>query len=208
VRTNNLRHRKKIYLVRHAQSEFNEKGIFQGRLDSDLTPLGFVQARMVAKALSGEGIEVIIASPQRRAYKTALVIGDVLGIGVELEERIREMSFGMLEGRNFWELFEERRDVMVKWLKDPTKHPLTGQEPVELFERRVSSFLEELKVRREERIAVVGHGGTLHAMVCLALGLGLDKLWHIHMDNASISLLEWDGENFKVAYLNRLCHLT
>ncbi len=197
---------KRIYLVRHAQSEFNERGIFQGRLDSDLTPLGFVQARMVAKFLEKEGIESIITSPQRRAYKTALTIGDVLGIEPEVEERIREMSFGILEGRSFWELLREERDMMISWLRDPVRNPLPDQEPVELFEKRVLSFLEDLLGRKEKRIAVVGHGGTLHALICLALGLGLDKLWQVHMDNTGVSLLEYDG-NFRLVYLNRTDHL-
>ncbi len=199
--------RKYIYLVRHAQSEFNEKGIFQGRLDSDLTPLGFVQARLVAKFLADEGVEVVISSPQRRAYKTALTISDVLDIDLEVDERIKEMSFGVLEGKNFWELFEKERDMMTSWLKNPVKFPLPTQEPMEAFEKRVLSFLEDLKGRKENRIAVVGHGGTLHAMVCLSLGLGLEKLWQVHMDNTGVSLLEMEGDSFRLAYLNRLCHL-
>ena len=199
--------RKKIYLVRHAQSEFNEKGIFQGRLDSDLTPLGFVQARLVAKFLAGEGIELVITSPQRRAYKTALTVSDVLDVRLEVDGRIREMSFGILEGKNFWELFEKEKEMMTSWLRDPVSSPLPTQEPMELFEERILSFLEDLKMKKENRIAVVGHGGTLHALVCLSLGFGLEKLWRVHMDNTGVSLLEMEGDNFRLVYLNRLCHL-
>ncbi len=199
--------RKCIYLIRHAQSEFNEKGIFQGRLDSDLTPLGFVQARLVAKFLEGEGIEKIVTSPQRRAYKTALTIGDVLGIEPEIDERIREMSFGVLEGRNFWELFDQERDMMMGWLKNPVENPLPTQESMELFEKRILSFIEDLISWKEESIAVVGHGGTLHGIVCLSLGLGLERLWKIHMDNTGVSLLLYEDGKFSLSYLNRLCHL-
>ena len=199
--------KKRIYLIRHAQSEFNEKGIFQGRLDSDLTPLGFVQARLVAKFLEGEGIEAVISSPQRRAYKTALTIGDILGLEPEVDERIREMSFGVLEGRNFWELFNEQREMMISWLKNPVRDPLPTQESMESFEKRLLSFIEDIKDRREKSIAVVGHGGTLHGMVCLTLGLGLENLWSVHMDNTGVSLLEYDKEKFHLVYLNRLCHL-
>ncbi len=198
--------KKRIYLIRHAQSEFNEKGIFQGRLDSDLTPLGFVQARMVAKFLEGEGIEALISSPQRRAYKTALMVGDLLGLEVEVDERIREMSFGVLEGRNFWELFNERKDMMMGWLKNPVRNPLPTQEPMEAFEKRLFSFIEYIKAREEKKIAIVGHGGTLHGIVCLALGLGLENLWCVHMDNTGVTLLEYEGR-FRLSYLNRLCHL-
>ncbi len=198
---------KNVYLVRHAQSEYNEKGIFQGRLDSDLTPLGFVQARLCAQELSDKGIRVIYSSPQRRAYKTALTIGDLLGLDVIVDERIREMSFGVLEGRHFWSMVEENGQMFRNWLKNPVKHPLPTQEDMGEFEKRVRSFLEDIKNSEHENILVVAHGGTLHALVCLATGLGLENNWNIHMDNTGISLLSYDGERFYLRYLNRTCHL-
>jgi len=197
---------KRIYLIRHAQSELNEKGVFQGRLDSDLTPLGFVQARMVASFLQREKVDAVITSPQRRAYKTALTIGDVLAVEVEVDERLREMSFGVLEGKRFWDLFREDSALMRSWLADPLRNPLPTQESMWSFEKRVLSFLEALLDRPEERIAVVGHGGTLHAILCLSLGLDLSRLWWFHIDNTGVSLLEYDG-TFRLVYTNRLCHL-
>ena len=197
---------KEIYLVRHAQSDLNERGVFQGRLDSDLTPLGFVQARLTARFLEDKGIERLVSSPQRRALKTALVIGDVLGLEVEVDERLREMSFGDLEGKKFLDLLEEDRNTILSWLRDPVRYPLPTQEPMDLFEKRVASLLEDLMRSEEKVIALVGHGGTLHAIVCLATGIGLEKIWRIHMDNASVSLIRYDGR-FRIAYLNRTCHL-
>ncbi|WP_461829558.1 histidine phosphatase family protein [Aquifex sp.] len=198
---------KKIYLIRHAQSEYNEKGIFQGRLDSDLTPLGFVQSRLLVNRFKREKPQIIFTSPQRRAYKTALTLSDVLQIPLVVEERIREMSFGVLEGNHFWTMFEENKEMILNWLKDPVKHPLPTQEDMGEFEKRIRSFLEDLIQRKEEVIAVVGHGGTLHGLVCLALGIGLEKMWHIHMDNTGVSLLEYDGERFYLKELNDTCHL-
>ncbi len=197
---------KEIYLVRHAQSELNEKGVFQGRLDSDLTPLGFVQARLTASFLRERGIQRIVSSPQRRALKTALTIGDVLGLDVEVDERLKEMSFGDLEGKGFRDLTEEERSMVLRWLENPVRYPLPTQEPLELFEKRVSSFLEDLLGWKEERIAVVGHGGSLQAIVCIATGIGLENLWRIHMDNAGVSLIRYEG-SFRIVFLNRRCHL-
>ncbi|WP_029551336.1 histidine phosphatase family protein [Thermocrinis jamiesonii] len=199
--------KKLIYLVRHAQSEFNEKGIFQGRLDSDLTPLGFVQARMCAEFLKDKGIQLIISSPQRRAYKTAQTISDVLDIPLKVDERIREMSFGVFEGKHFWSLVEENKETFLNWLKDPITYPLPTQENMKEFENRVKSFLEDLISLPQNRLCVVAHGGTLHAIVCLTVGLSLNNLWNIHMDNTGISLLEFDGDRFHLRLLNSLCHL-
>jgi len=198
---------KRIYLLRHAQSEFNEKGIFQGSLDSDLTPLGYVQARMAGMHIRNWGIKRIISSPQRRAFKTALTVGDILGIEVEVDNRIREISFGELEGKRFVDLLEEMGEVLRRWLKDPLNNPLPTQEPMDKFSERITSFLEDIKKAREDSILIVAHGGTLHALICLATGLGLENMWNIHKDNASISCLEYYEGKFYLRYLNRICHL-
>ena len=198
---------KRIYLIRHAQSEYNEKGIFQGRLDSDLTPLGFVQARLLTGYFQKEKPDIIFTSPQRRAYKTALTLSDILGVKLIVDERIREMSFGVLEGNHFWTMFEENKKMILDWLKNPVENPLPTQEDMKLFEKRISAFLEEIIRRREKCIAVVGHGGTLHGLVCLALNIGLEKMWHIHMDNTGITILDYDGERFHLRELNNTCHL-
>uniref|UniRef100_A0A7C2V9Y0 Histidine phosphatase family protein n=1 Tax=Hydrogenobacter sp. TaxID=2152829 RepID=A0A7C2V9Y0_9AQUI len=197
---------KNIYLLRHAQSEYNEKGIFQGRLDSDLTPLGFVQARLSAQEFLGKEIEVIYSSPQRRAYKTALTIADLLGLEVIVDERIREMSFGNYEGKKFWDLVEEEGHIFRAWLSNPVRNPLPTQENMEDFSKRVKSFLEDVINGPYKNLLVVAHGGTLHAMVCLATGLGLENLWNIHMDNTGFTLLSYNSGRFELKYLNRLCH--
>ncbi len=198
---------KKIYLLRHAQSEYNEKGIFQGSLDSDLTPLGYVQARLIAMHIKDFGIEKIISSPQRRAYKTALTIADFLGIDVETDNRIREISFGKLEGRKFLELMEEMGDDLKNWLRNPVKNPLPSQEPMDNFKSRVEDFLESIKNLNYKNILIVAHGGTLHALICLALDIGLENMWNIHKDNTGLSCISYDGRRFKLDFLNRLCHL-
>ncbi len=197
---------KNLYLLRHAQSEYNEKGIFQGRLDSDLTPLGFVQARLVAQELSDKGIDIIYSSPQRRAYKTALAVADVLGLEVIVDERIREMSFGEYEGRHFWRLMEEEGELLRAWLSNPVENPLPTQEDMESFKNRVESFLMDILQERHTSILIVAHGGTLHAIVCLSLGLGLENLWNIHMDNTGITHLRYNSGRFELKHLNRLCH--
>lgn len=197
---------KNLYLLRHAQSEYNERGIFQGRLDSDLTPLGFVQARLVAQDFLDKNIEIIYSSPQRRAYKTALMVADILGLDVVVDERIREMSFGEYEGKHFWTLMEKEGELFRAWLSNPLKNPLPTQENMENFRERVESFLKDILNGNYKSILIVAHGGTLHALVCLAIGLGLENLWNIHMDNTGITQLSYNSGRFELKHLNRLCH--
>ncbi|MGB9873967.1 MAG: histidine phosphatase family protein, partial [Hydrogenobacter sp.] len=119
----------------------------------------------------------------------------------------REMSFGEYEGRHFWSMLEENRELFLNWLANPLKNPLPTQESMEELEKRVKSFLEEIKESPYENILIVAHGGTLHALICLSVGLGLENLWNIHMDNTGITELRIDKNKAQIGYLNRLCHV-
>lgn len=198
---------RRLFLIRHAQSELNQKGIFQGKLDSDLTPLGFVQARLLASSLMREEIHLVISSPQRRAYKTAQTVSDVLDVPLIVDENIREMSFGELEGKEFLKVAQEYGDKIKLWLKNPIENPLPTQEPMKDFECRIRNFLESLRELKEENIAIVAHGGSLQAFLCIVLDLGIENMWRVHMDNTGVSLLEYANGKFALAYLNRTCHL-
>lgn len=60
----------KLYLTRHGETEWNEKGIIQGWGDSPLTALGIKQAEWLRDRMKDIHIDVIYASPIGRAYNT------------------------------------------------------------------------------------------------------------------------------------------
>ena len=93
---------KKLYLLRHGQTEFNVKKLVQGRCDSPLTDLGRKQAGMAAAWLKGHGVvpDKVVSSPPRRAMDTAqLVATELLGpdAAVESCEGIIERCYGSFE---------------------------------------------------------------------------------------------------------------
>lgn len=73
-----------IYLVRHGETVWNLSGRLQGHLDSPLTAAGVEQARAVSRVLRHEISDVhqvcIETSPLGRAYETAKVIAEGIGI--------------------------------------------------------------------------------------------------------------------------------
>ncbi len=198
---------KTIYLVRHAQSEYNEKGIFQGKLDSDLTPNGYIQARFTGKFFENKKIDIIFSSPQKRALKTAYSISDIIDRPIIIDERIRELSFGIFEGKKFFDMLIEHKDLMEKWLLDPIENSLPTQEPTESFKERIESFLNHIINIDQKNIIVVSHGGFLHGFLCTILGIPLNKLWNFHTDNTGISKIFFDGVSFSIKYLNDTSHL-
>ena len=93
---------KKLYLLRHGQTEFNVKKLVQGRCDSPLTDLGRQQAGMAAAWLKGHGVvpDKVVSSPLGRAMDTAqLVACELLGPDAAAEpwEGIIERCYGSFE---------------------------------------------------------------------------------------------------------------
>ena len=69
-------YRKIIYLIRHGQTEFNDKNIFRGHLDIPLNSYGNSQAESIGKILKVINFDVIYSSPLTRAKKTAEIINE------------------------------------------------------------------------------------------------------------------------------------
>ena len=200
---------KKLFLCRHGESEYNAKGIIQGHIDTYLTAKGIVQAKLAGEFLKIFNIQKIYTSDLRRAYQTATIIGDILGIEPQVDERIREMNFGDWEGRSYDEIFISNKEEWEKWLKNPVACPLPSQEEFHKFEERIKDFLNDIKKQKEERVLIVGHGGSIQGMICIETGIGLENLWALRHTNTGISLLEYDNPhiNAVLKFFNYSHHL-
>jgi broad specificity phosphatase PhoE len=98
-----------IIFVRHGETEWNRQGLIQGSVETDLNETGHAQAKFVADLLARQDIEWrdyhIVVSPQKRAQQTAGYILNALGRDMDsVEPRVRELGFGIWEGKPFWEL--------------------------------------------------------------------------------------------------------
>lgn len=199
--------RKSIYLIRHGESEFNAKKIVQGHLDTFLTERGASQARYAGEYLKGKNIKKIVSSDLTRAKQTAQIIGEVIGLEVSTDSRIREMKFGVWEGMSYEYIHKNHMKDFYNWLSNPVKYPIPKQEDVVSFEWRLKSFLEDIKKCREESILVVGHGGSIQGILCIAFGVSMENLWRMRHDNTGISLIESVKGNLNVKFVNISFHL-
>jgi broad specificity phosphatase PhoE len=92
----------RIYLVRHGQNQDNADGILNGHRDQPLTDIGITQAHEIADKLHVIGIQFdkVYVSPLRRAYKTAEIITDTLGLPKpEVMLELIERDFGVMTGK-------------------------------------------------------------------------------------------------------------
>lgn len=199
--------RKHIFLMRHGESEYNAKKMVQGHIDTSLTEKGILQAKYAGEFLKGSNIKKVISSDLKRAHQTALTVAEVLKVPVVVDSRIREMHFGTWEGLSYDHIYKNHLEDFYNWLANPVKHPLPKQEDINHFEKRLRSFLEDIRNHDEDNILVVGHGGSVQGLLCIAMELGMENLWKFKHNNTGISLIETAGKTLSVRFINMSYHL-
>lgn len=150
----------KIFLVRHGQDTDNAAGILNGRRDTELTGLGRQQAKQVAEKLRDNGIQIIYASPLRRAYETARIIAEKLGIDeVIVDEHLIEREFGILTGKLLVDIPKYTDKILPA---DRVNYFLEveGAEDFPTLLKRGKKILQEIKQRHPDNknILIVTHG--------------------------------------------------
>jgi probable phosphoglycerate mutase len=94
-----------FWFLRHGETDWNARGLSQGNVDIPLNETGLAQAQSAASLLRNRGITSIISSPLSRAKDTADFIAQELGLCVNIDEGLREVSFGVQEGKPMSEWF-------------------------------------------------------------------------------------------------------
>lgn len=100
-----------IYFIRHGETDWNKQGLIQGSIETELDPLGLQQVQAVANALAQKRDELsqfqFVCSPQHRAQQTMGFIAAAQPRDpslIKTEPRVRELGFGIWEGKPYWEL--------------------------------------------------------------------------------------------------------
>ncbi|MFH1146028.1 MAG: histidine phosphatase family protein [bacterium] len=149
----------KIFLVRHGQDMDNAAGILNGRRDTELTEVGREQAKKVAEKLRNNKVQIIYASPLRRAYETARIIGTILGIDeIIADEHLMEREFGILTGKPVSDIPKYTDKILQA---DQVNYFLEveGAEDFPTLLVRGRKILQEIRQRHpSENVLIVTHG--------------------------------------------------
>lgn len=200
----------KLYLVRHGETLWNKKRIFQGKKDSALTDVGMEQALMLGAYLQNNEIEVdeIYSSPLGRAYNTAKFIFP--NRDIVTDERLAEMGFGLWEGKDILDIQAEAEENYYNFfhkahLYDEKKHK--GESFSEV-EERVKEFLAMLIDNyKGKTVIVVSHGLLLKVLMKAIKNETLEMFWKTEVfNNTSLSLLEYNN-TWEIKYISKLEHL-
>lgn len=154
---------RRIFLIRHCQSQANAEGRIEGKGDSPLSPEGRAQAKAVATFVAAQGIDeaILIASSQMRAHETAAAIGEACGWSHIQDHRIREGELGWMEDLPYVEVGRHMRE---RGLTELTHH-VHGGESLEAVGERLWEALEAAMAGNEATIILVSHGYAIQALL-------------------------------------------
>jgi alpha-ribazole phosphatase len=192
----------RLLLVRHAEPEDDARGRCYGRLDVGLSPAGLAQAAALGAAFGDLGPTAVVSSPARRALDTASRIGAAV-----VDERLRELDFGELEGRTYAEIERERPELFARWMRTPTEVVFSGGEGFEDLRDRACAAAAALRAEHAgEHVAVVAHGGVVRAILAEALGLPSRAIFRLDVGHARLSVVDWFDDEPVVRLLNGSPH--
>ena len=180
---------KRLYLLRHGQTEFNVKKLVQGRCDSPLTDLGRKQAGMAAAWLKSHDVvpDKVVSSPLGRAMDTAqLVATELLGPDAAVEpcEGIIERSYGSFE--------EGPHDALPTDVWDPGEDlvPFGGEGSKALQERMVATLTNLISAEDIEILLAVSHGSASRQFIKAAAPEGFEL--PAKLPNCAIMIFDFD----------------
>ena len=156
-----------LYIIRHGETSWNQMRKIQGATDIPLNESGIRLAKITGEKLADVHFDAAFSSPLQRAYKTAeLVLGN-RDISIETDERLQEISFGVLEGTQILQV--DPAHPFYNFFADPYHYvPARDGESIYDICERTHRFYTDLIQRpqlQDKTVLIAAHGCTVRALL-------------------------------------------
>jgi broad specificity phosphatase PhoE len=189
---------KKLYLFRHGETNWNAENRCQFSIDTELNEIGIQQAKLNAELLKNFGIEYIYSSPLKRAYKTAKILADAIGINLKTVDGLKELAGGDCEGMlkcdmmslvgtDNYEKFSHSRNEGMNF-----RMP-NGESKIEMRERIFNTISAICNETEYSTIGIASHGFALREFI-----RATDYEDDSGLKNCECIEAEFNGKNFKI----------
>lgn len=192
----------RIYLVRHGETELNQKKCYYGHMDVGLSEKGVKQAKAIGAFFRNHSFDVVVSSPLIRAVKTAEYILGGREQKIVVDERLSEQNFGIFEGFTYEQLLERYPDEFQSWNQNFSGYRIPGGESFSDVRDRIDNYLKEL-TGRDGTMLLVAHKGTLGHFLASSLGLPLEGYWNFVFEQGSYSCIDYEDGYAIIRKLNQ-----
>lgn len=179
---------KKLYFVRHGESEWNVQDKVCGRTEVPLTDRGREQAMETGKLVSSMNIKIdeILYSPLSRAADTARAISDMTGIPAIVEPRLIEQCFGKYEG------ITPRTREDFQLAKQQFVNSYEGGESMLKLAQRIYNLLDDLK-QSDKTYMLVAHNGIARVVKSYFDDMTNEEYGKFSVKNCSVTEFDFEA---------------
>jgi broad specificity phosphatase PhoE len=186
-----------FWLIRHGETDWNLEGLYQGQADIPLNATGLRQARETAQKMAeaDKPFNALYSSPLQRALQTASETAGLLGLTIQIDERLKEIDQGEWTGKNYRSVvaqFNQADPARADGMLSAAYQRAPGGESVTEVAARVAACADEIASRHPgETVLIFSHGLALATLYCKVRGLGLDEIYHHIPQNGSALVIDW-----------------
>lgn len=187
----------RIFLLRHAHSVANARGILAGRIPQmPLSQIGVEQRVRLEQRLAGAKFDQIISSPIQRCIETVQIFNGQL----EVIDDFQEVDYGDWSGRKLSSLM--RNKAWQEVYKSPASIRFPNGETLPEVQTRAIKGLDLYLKPKAKNILISTHSDVVKVLVLHALGTHLNSIDKLQINNASISIIERDKSGLRVLRVN------
>ncbi len=174
-----------IYIIRHGQTELNNKKALQGRSDHPLNDTGIAQAQEAAAMLQGIKFDAVYSSPLIRAVQTAKILAPELE--PIIDERLIEMDYGPYEGMDLQNLAPEVITFFSDFIHNPAPD---GMEQLGSVVDRAGLFIQE-HGRTSGNILISTHAIAMKGILEYLTPESGGGYWNKYVGNCEVYITEY-----------------
>jgi broad specificity phosphatase PhoE len=187
----------RIFLLRHAQSEANAKGILAGRSENiSLSKQGIEERAQLNLRLSGVKFDQVLSSPIQRCLET---IKD-FNSDPDIHDEFSEVNYGDWTGRRMSSLM--RNKAWREIHKNPASVRFPNGETLPEVQTRALLGLDLHLNTKAKNILISTHADVVKVLILHALGTHLNNIDKVSIDNASISIIDKTENGLRVVRVN------
>ena len=195
----------KLYIIRHAETEYNRKGIIQGsEVDSDINDVGESQANSFYEYYKNINFDKIYVSDLKRTFQTIRRFTEN-GSSYEKLKEFNEISWGINQGKS--DDLEDYARLIDTWLAGNLDNKFEeGESPNEMSERLVKGFDKVLDDDHDTVLLCI-HGRALRILLSKIIDNDLTKMDKYVHSNTGLYILEYKNGKYEILGSNLRDHL-
>lgn len=200
---------KKIFIIRHGQTDYNLRGIVQGcGVDSELNERGKQQAEAFYQKYKNYPFDKLYTSNLQRTVQSVQKFIDA-GLPHEKLEGLNEIHWGNKEGQPFTPEENDYYLTVTKSWQEGDIHMCIegGESPVKVQERQKIALQHILNQENEKNVLICMHGRAMRILLCHLLNYHLKCMDMFEHHNLCLYEVTYTGNSFIVDKYDDVSHL-